>query len=80
MNEGTTDAPNKDLETTLESGDNYVNANGMLPRGGTLSRVQVIERRCNSYGNPIRRFNDNSILGLCHYLVEFECGEVIELN
>ena len=80
MTEGTADAPNKDLEQRLEAGENYVNADGMLPCGGTLSRGQVVESRCDSYGNPIRLFNDNSILGLCHYLVEFECGEVIELN
>ena len=42
MTEGTADAPNKDLEHTPEAGENYVNADGMLPCGGTLLIGQFI--------------------------------------
>ena len=39
----TPNAPEEELEPTPEAGDKYVNADVMLPRGGNLSRGQVIE-------------------------------------
>ena len=60
-----------------ESGDNYVNADFMLPRDGTLARRRVIERNSDVNDNPIGRANYNPILYSRHYLVEFGYFEVI---
>ena len=80
MTDGTPDAPDKYLKPTPESGDNYVNADIMLPRCVTISRGQVIERKCDADGNPVERSNDNPILDSRHYLVQIEYGEVTEFS
>ena len=79
MTEGTTVAPEKDLDPTPECGNKYVNAYVMLPREGTLSRVRIIERNRDDDGNTVGRANENTILDSLNYLVDFEYGEVTEL-
>ena len=81
--EGTADevpTPESDLEPTPELGDQYINADVLFPRGGSLARGRVIERKRDSDGNPIGRANANPILDSRHYNVEFEDGEVTELT
>ena len=39
------DAPPENLTPTPEIGDNYLNMELMLPRGGTLARGRVTERK-----------------------------------
>ena len=79
MTEGTTGAPEKDLEPTPECGNKYVNKYVMLTCGGTLSRGQIIEQNRDDDGNPVGRANENTILDSLNYLVDFEYGEVTEL-
>ena len=69
------DAPPKILTTTPEIGDNYLNMELMLPRGGTLARVRVIERKHDHKGNFIGRSNANPILDTREYEVNFEDGD-----
>ena len=56
------DAPPEHLTPTPEIGDNYLNMELMLPRGGTLARGQVTERKRDHEGNVIGRSNANPIL------------------
>ena len=58
------DAPPENLTPTPEIGDNYLNMELMLPRGGTLARGRVTERKCDQEGNVIGRSNANPILKL----------------
>jgi hypothetical protein len=55
---------------TPEEGDFYVNAEIMLPKGGT-SHVK---------GNVIGRANDNPILDTRSYVVDFDDGDTTELT
>ena len=75
MTDGTPNAPNNDLNPTLEAGEKYVNIDVMLPRGVTILRLRVIKLKHDSNCNPIGRANYNPILDSRHYLVEFEYGE-----
>ena len=59
---GTPDAPPEQLIPTPEIGDNYLNMELMLPRGGTLARGRVLERKRDHEGNVIGRSNANPIL------------------
>ena len=56
------DSPPKHLTPTPEIGDNYLNMKLMLPRGGTLARGRVTERKRDHEGNVIGRSNANPIL------------------
>ncbi|KAL7536194.1 hypothetical protein ACHAXR_006977 [Thalassiosira sp. AJA248-18] len=49
--EETPDAPDKELEPTPEIGDNYVGVDIMLPRGSTMARGRVIEKKHDADGN-----------------------------
>ena len=60
--DATPDAPPEHLTPTPEIGDNYLNMELMLPRGGTLARGQVTERKRDHEGNAIGRSNANPIL------------------
>ena len=64
------------LEPTPEVGDKHVYIGVILPYGRTLSRVRVIEHKCDTDGNPIGKANYNPILYSHHYLVYFEDVEV----
>ena len=56
------DAPPENLAPTPEIGNNYLNMELMLPRGGTLARGQVTERKRDHKGNGIVGSNANPIL------------------
>ena len=74
------DAPPEHLTSTPEIGDNYLNMELMLPRGGTLARVRVTERKRDHEGNAIGRSNADPILDTREYEVKFEDGDVTELT
>ena len=76
----TPDAPREYLKPTSEASGNYLNADFMLHRDGTLSKGRVIEHKHDTNGRPIGKSNDNTILDLRHYLVEFEDGQGTELT
>ena len=63
-----------------EADDNYVNPSLMLPRGNVLTRGTVIGRKCDARGDPIGNAKTNPILDSRMYRVEFEDGDVCELN
>ncbi len=46
-----------DIEVTPEYGDTYVGAEILLPRGGTLARGHVTDRKRDVDGNPIGTAN-----------------------
>ena len=50
------DSPPEQLTPTPEIGDNYLNMELMLPRGGTLARGRVTERNRDQEGKFIGRF------------------------
>ena len=55
------EAPNaqpEHLTPTPEIGDNYLNIELMLPRGGTLARGRVTERKRDHEGNVIVRYRN----------------------
>ena len=56
------DAPPEHLTPTPEIGENYLNMELMLPRGGTLARGRVTDCKRDNEGNVIRRSNANPIL------------------
>ena len=60
--DGTPDAQPEQLTPTPEIGYNYLNMELMLPRGGTLERGQVTERKRDHEGNVIGISNANPIL------------------
>ena len=49
-------------EVTPEWKDQYVNAEILLPRRGTMARGQVVCQKHDANGNPIHRSNQNPIL------------------
>ena len=61
--DATPDAPPENLTPTPEIGDNYLNTELMLPRGGTLARGRVTERKRDHEGNVIGRSNANPTRG-----------------
>ena len=78
--DATPNTPPEQLTLTPEIGDNYLNMELMLPRGGTLVRGQVTERKRDHEGNVIGRSNDNPILDTREYEVKFEDGDVTKLT
>ena len=47
------DPPNKELDATLDVGDNYVNTEVMLPRGDHMARGTVFHQKCDAKGIPL---------------------------
>ena len=68
------------LEVTPEMGDNYIGAEIMIPRGGVLSRGQVVRRKQYCDGNPVGRSHTNPILDTRSYIVEFDDNDQTELT
>jgi hypothetical protein len=56
------DPDHGDAEITPEMGDNYLSAEIMLPRGGTMVKGRVATRKHDNAGNPIGLANANPIL------------------
>ena len=71
--------PPDEVLLTLESRDNCVNIEIMLPRGDEMSMGQVTKRACDIDGNPLGTANDNPILDTCQYIVEFADGDGAKL-
>ena len=61
-------------------GDNYLNAEISVPRGGTLSKGRVIARKRDKDSNPIGLANTNPILDTCEYTFTFDDGDETVLN
>ena len=78
--EATTDDPPEQLSSTPQIGDNYLNLELMLPRGGTLARGRVTEHKRDHKGNIIGGSNANPILDTREYEVKFVDGDVTELT
>ncbi len=69
-----------DAEVMPETGDNYLSAELMLPKGGVLVKGCVTSRKCDRDGKPIGRAIDNPILDTRSYIVEFDDGDQTELT
>jgi len=69
-----------DAEVTPETGDNYLSAELMLPKGGVLVKGRVTARKRDRDGNPVGRANDNPILDTRSYIVDFDDGDQTELT
>ena len=78
--DATPNAPPKQLTPTPEIGDNNLNMELMLPRGGTLARGRVIELKRDHGGNVTGRSNANPILDTREYEMKFEDEDVTELT
>ena len=52
----------------------------MFPRGNSYARGNFIGRKIDADGNSVGRTNDNPILDIREYCVDFDDGEVIELT
>ena len=70
----------KEPEVTPEWGDQYVNAEILLPRGDKMARGWVVHRKHDADGNTIGRSNQYPILDTCLYEVEFLGEEMTELS
>jgi hypothetical protein len=69
------DPDHGDLEVTPEMGDNYLNAEIYVPRGGTLSKGRVTAWKWDKDGNPIGLANANPILDTREYMFTFDNGD-----
>jgi hypothetical protein len=74
------DSDHGNLEVTPEIGDNYLSADILIPRGGSMAKGRVKSRKRDADGNPIGRADANPILDTREYIVEFENGDEAELN
>ena len=74
------DPDHGDAEITPEMGDNYLSAEIMLPRGGTMVKGRVATRKRDNAGNPIGLANANPILDTRSYIVHFDDGDQTELT
>ncbi len=69
-----------DVEITPEIGNNYLSAEIMLPRGGTMVKGRVAGRKRDRDGNPIGLANSNPILDTQSYIVHFDDGDQTKLT
>jgi len=69
-----------DAEITPEMGDNYLTAELMLPRGGTMEKGRVSARKRDRNGNPVGLANSNPILDTRVYIIDFDDGDQTELT
>jgi hypothetical protein len=74
------DPDHRDLEVTPEMGDNYLNTEISVPRGGTLMKGHVTSRKRDKHGNPVRLANANPILDMRDYMFTFDDGDETVLN
>ena len=77
--EGTPDEIKEAPPPTPEDSDNYVGSRLQLPHGQSLAQGRVLKLACDNDDNVIGRDNENPILYIRGYVVEFEDGEQIEL-
>ncbi len=69
-----------DAEITPKMGDNYLTAEIMLPRGGTMIKDRVSTRKRDQDGNPVGLTNSNPILDTCSYIIDFDNGDQTKLT
>jgi len=69
-----------DIEVTPETGDTFIGAEIILPRGGTMTKGRVTARKRDVDGNLKGTANDIPILDTREYVVTFDDGDVTELN
>jgi hypothetical protein len=74
------DPDHGDAEITPEMGDNYLSAEIMLPRGGTMVKGRVAMRKRDNAGNPIGLANVNPILDTRSWIIHFDDGDQTELT
>ena len=74
------DPDNGDDEITPEMGGNYLSAEIMLPRGGTMAKGRIAARKHDQDGNPIGLANSNPILDTRLYIFHFDDGDQTELT
>ncbi len=74
------DPDHGDLEVTPEMGNNYLNAEISVPRGGTLMKGHVTSRKRDNDGNPVGLANANPILDTREYTFTFDDGDETVLN
>ncbi len=74
-NDHNLDPDHSDLEVTPEMGDNYLNAEISVPRGGALSKGRVTSRKRDKDGNPVGRANASPILDTREYTFTFNNGD-----
>ncbi len=74
------DPDHNDLEVTSEMGDNYLNAEISVPRGGTLAKGRVTSRKQDRDGNPVGLAYANPILDTREYTFAFNDGDETVLN
>ena len=63
-----------------EAGDNYLNAEIMLPQASKMKRGQVTRWKRDSDGNPLGHAHPNLLFDTWSYTVEFDNGEVTTLT
>jgi hypothetical protein len=68
-----------DTEITPEMCDNYLTAELMLPRGGTMVKGHVSSRKRDRDGNPVGLAKSNPILDTGSYIINFDDGDQTEL-
>jgi hypothetical protein len=69
-----------DAEITPKMGDNYITAEIMLPRGGTMGKGHVSARKRDQHGNPVGLANSNPILDTSPYIIDFDDGDQTKLT
>jgi len=67
-------------EITPEMDDNYLSAEIMLPRGGTMVKGRVAVHKRDRDGNPIGLANPNPIFDTRSYMANFDDGDQTELT
>jgi hypothetical protein len=74
------DPDHGNLEVTPEMGDNYLNAEIAVPRGGTLVKGHITSWKRDKNGNPVGLANINPILDTHEYTFTFDNGDETVLN
>ncbi len=74
------DPDHGDLEVTPEMGNNYLNAEIFVPRGGTLAKGRVTSQKRDKDGNPVGLANTNPTLDTHEYRFTFNDGVETVLN
>ncbi len=74
------DPDHGNLEMTPEMGDNYLNAEISVPRGGTLVKGHVTSQKMDKDGNSAGLAYANPILYTHEYTFTFEDGDETVLN
>ena len=69
-----------DVEVTPETGDTFLGAEILLPRGGQLTKARVTARKRDLDGNLKGTANENPVLDTREYVVTFDDGDVTDMT